>query len=180
MPMPQRKPFIPPTSTVSGSGAGTPGMGMPPVPNGSGPQPTMPMGGAPGGQAAGAGNAMGGGPTSPFNIQQMLQTQAPPQTMGASAPSMPQPMTVGGPLPPWGDQGARAEGLSGGGQMGPKRMPVDLDGANKNGMGNAFGAGGAGMEFGQSGGNGGMDGGDVTSGEGPTVMMRLLRSLGRI
>jgi hypothetical protein len=64
---------------------------VPPMPMGGGNQPQMPgmmSGGMPGGMPGGPPplNQMGGGPTSPMNIEQMLQPQGalqPEQASGA-------------------------------------------------------------------------------------------------
>lgn len=189
---PMRKPFVSSTASAMGD-TGMPGMPMPPQAGITGPQPQMPMGGKPQGapmggsgdpmQDAMAGSAAAaampavpgasspGGPTSPMNISQMLQARmgdrsAAPQSAPGGAPQSP---PFGDGLPAWGDQGTRAGEIPG--MQGPKRVPLNADAMTP--MPDA------------TAGVGGVPGAEDLSGlmgnnNGSAVMMRLLRTLGKV
>jgi hypothetical protein len=174
---PARKPFVVPQSSAAGDTM-QPGMPMPPQMGRTGAQPSMGMGGAPQGEPMqpgqgpqgpmpGAPPSMmqppapnAGGPTSPLNISQMLQAR-----MGDRS-QQPQQQPQGAPggqtMPPWGDSGTRPNRVALGAPGGDMGLDV---GMGDMGMGAEMGAGA------QPGAPGAM---------GPTVMMRLLRTLGRI
>lgn len=175
---PARRPFNPGPSTTSGDGA--PATAMPPSPGRIGAMPSMPMGGSPGQQPRGpqtpsAGQRpspnmgpspgmpvvpppMGGspgGPTAPGNIGQMLQAQMGDQSQ------QPQGGAPMGSMPPWGDNGTRPST--------PGRVPVTM-GIGGPGMPDPGMDDGAGMPMGNGDGSANM----------PTVMMKLLRGLGKV
>lgn len=180
---PARKPFVVPQSSAAGDTM-QPGMPMPPQMGRTGAQPSMGMGGAPQGepmqQMPGAPPSMmqppapnAGGPTSPLNISQMLQARMGDRSAG---PQQQQPMPGGAPggqtMPPWGDSGTRPNRVAlgaPGGDMGQMGLDAGMSGmGGEMGMGAEMGAGGGGPQAGAPG------------AMGPTVMMRLLRTLGRI
>jgi hypothetical protein len=166
--MPLRRPFTPGGAVVSGDGAGAPGAAMPTNAGMQGARPPMPMGGRPQGApvsaqgppplppAAMPGGTSPGGPTSPLNIGQMLQSQ-----MQGGGPNAGLPAPGAPAMPPWGDEGNRG--------MPPKRVPISMgmggpeDDASAMGIGAQAGAPA-----------------DVANGNLPATMLKLLRGMGRV
>lgn len=153
---------------MPGAGAGGPGGPGGPM------QPRPPMTGAPAGNAnpqAQNGSPMqppavpppieptAGGPTSPFNIQSMLQTNRGNAGGMSAGPMGPQQPTRRAPLTPWGDsQGKPAGTMSNtGDDLG---HPADQNGPGMNAM---------------------QQGTDATDpSKSPLVMLRLMKALGKI
>lgn len=156
-------------------------MTMPPMPGLGGPPPQPQMGQPPGPPTSGPlmpgmpdmQNMQAGGPSSPFNIDEMLKTNEPKMGGGMGMPGAGAPPPPGVPespvrrtLQPWGDAG-------GSGKPSPQpagRSPMDDSGAATM---DAPVAGQQPMQQGP-----GM--GDVGGGMAPMVMLRLLKALGRI
>lgn len=177
--MAMRKPFMGSGAASPAAAAGSepiPGMAMPPQPGRTGMQPPMPMGGNNQPMQGGPQGTMpvnagmpgmppmdthAGGPTSPMNISGMLQAR-----MGdrSAAPAMgsQQPQSQNGmpgpSMQPWGSESG-TDALSMGSAQGPKRVP--------------FGGAPSGEPA-----NANPD--PTQQGDPATVMMKILRTMGRI
>ena len=155
--------------TAAGAMTMPPQPGMTGAPANNPAQPPMqPMAGVGMQQPPSEPNA--GGPMSPFNIESMLKTQRPgggPGAgggMGMEMPGLAPPPMDGQqparrPLQPWGEAGKTSSGEASYGQPG---------GTSEGAAGASAGAG-AGMDMGDAGGQ-----------MSPMVMLRLLKTLGRI
>lgn len=173
-----RRPFVPPAQMVAGT-APQPGMPLPPQPGRVGAMPAMPMGGNPmmqGPQNAGPGPVQAGvqaamqGPQAPGG--QPPPPPIPPPVPGAGGPTAPanigamlQPQVQSQPLAPWGDAGTRPGGDAGA----PGRMPLMPGATPPMNAATQPAPGGADDAAAQ-----------VGAGASPTVLMRLLKTMGKI
>lgn len=164
-------------------------MTMPPMPGLGGPPP-QPQGPMPQGPPTsgpilpGMPDVQAGGPSSPFNIDEMLKTNEPKMSMGAPGagggappPGMPE-SPVRRTLQPWGDTGASS---AYGGPSQPHTQPAGRQ-SMMPGEGGGNGGGEMGAQPGQQPGAQGQGPsmGDAGGGLAPMVMLRLLKALGRI